>query len=169
MASDPHKTVSGVEGLLSGLSGLLRTIGDLAEKGQELQKSGVVKDKDGRELGFHYGVSVRTLGQGNEVRVEPFGNLKQDRETGQTVVDEVREPIADVFEESDHVMVVLEMPGVGLEHVQLDVQGDVLTIAAERGTKRYRKELLLPHSFTREQITLTCNNGVFEVRCSKPS
>ena len=46
-----------------------------------------------------------------EIKVEPFGNVTKDKESGRTVVHEVREPLVDVFEEDDHVLVIAEMPG----------------------------------------------------------
>ncbi|MDX2147644.1 MAG: Hsp20/alpha crystallin family protein [Planctomycetota bacterium] len=161
MADKPSKG-SGIEGVLGGLSDLLRNLGQLAEKGAELQREGTFKDAQGRDVNFHYGVSVRTMNGGREMRVEPFGNLKRDQ-TGEAKVAEVREPMADVFEEKDHILVVLEMPGVTLADVKAEATGDVLSIAAERGAKRYRKEVLLPCPVKRD-VQVTNNNGVVEVR-----
>jgi len=79
----------------------------------------------------------------------------------------VREPVVDVFEEEDHVLVVAEMPGISAEDVQLLVEDDLLTISAERGDKKYRKEVLLPAGFAREKMQVSCNNGVIEIKCVK--
>jgi HSP20 family protein len=175
VSSDPSKAngpespkgIAGIEGILTGLSGLLAQLGNLAEKGAELQKTGTFQTQTGKDVNFHYGVSVRTANGGSEVKVEPFGNLKRDQSTGESVVAEVREPLADIFEENDHVLAVLEMPGIVKDDVKLDAQGDVLCVTAERSGKRYRKELLLPISPKVEAITVTCNNGVVEIRCPK--
>ena len=114
-----------------------------------------------------YGFTVK-VGLGDDrPRVEPFGNIRQDRESGRTVVQEVREPVVDVFEEEDHVLVLAEMPGVSAEDVKITVEDDLLTISAERGDKKYRKEVLLPASTTREKTHVTCNNGVVEIRCRR--
>ena len=40
-------------------------------------------------------------------------------------------PTADIFETDQALTVVLEMPGVGKENVQIDVENDVLTIAGQ--------------------------------------
>ena len=40
-------------------------------------------------------------------------------------------PVADIFETDQALTVVLEMPGVGKENVQIDVENDVLTIAGQ--------------------------------------
>ena len=70
-------------------------------------------------------------------------------------------------EEEDHVLVLAEMPGVSAEDVKITVEDDLLTISAERGDKKYRKEVLLPASTTREKTHVTCNNGVVEIRCRR--
>jgi HSP20 family protein len=62
---------------------------------------------------------------------------------------------------------VAEMPGIGAADVQLEVKDDVLTLSAAKGDKKYRKELLLPGNFSREKMTLSCNNGVVEIKCVK--
>jgi HSP20 family protein len=115
-----------------------------------------------------YGFTVK-VGLGDDrPRVEPFGNIRKDRESGHTVVQEVREPVVDVFEEDDHVLVVAEMPGVSVEDVKITVEDDLLTISAERGDKKYRKEVLLPGQLQparRSQVA--CNNGVVEIKCMR--
>jgi HSP20 family protein len=60
--------------------------------------------------------------------------------------------------------VVAELPGVGPEDIHLELHDDILTIAAEHNQKKYRKEVLLPASFTVESMTQTCRNGILEVK-----
>lgn len=158
---------SGVEGILGGLSGLLKALGDLAERGEELKRSGNLTTPDGREVSFQYGVNVRTMNSGRDVRVEPFGNLKRDETTGETTVHPVREPVADILTEDDHVKVLLEMPGIDAAHVAAAVDGDLLTVTAENGPKRYRKELMLPGNTTYDpaKTTITGHSGIVEIRC----
>jgi HSP20 family protein len=102
------------------------------------------------------------------VKVEPFGNMNAPREArpaGESAVREVREPLTDVFEEDDHLLVVAEVPGVREQDLKIDlVGGDVLIIEAERRSARYRKELLLPRACSRDRMTIKCNNGVVEIR-----
>jgi len=165
---DPAKTgFNGIEGMLGGLSDLFKTLTDLAEKGQELKNSGDFATKDGKDVKFQYGFAIKTMNNGQDVKVEPFGNIKRDERTGDAVVHEVREPMADVMEEADGTVIVLEMPGIAVGDVKLAAEGDVLTITAERGSKRYRKELLVPGNFDAARAAVTCNNGVVEIRSGK--
>ena len=169
--SDKNTTIDGgfevgVGGLLKGLGNLLEKLNDLAETGREFSKTGELKGfSSGKEIKGVYGFTVK-MGLGDEgIKVEPFGNIHHDDESGRTVVEEVREPVVDIFEERDHTMVVAEMPGIGTEDVRLEVKDDLLTIIAEKGDKRYRKEVLLPESFQREKMKVSCTNGVVEIRC----
>ncbi|HYL36418.1 MAG TPA: Hsp20/alpha crystallin family protein [Bryobacteraceae bacterium] len=155
-----------IGGILKGLADLVEKLDDLAESGGEISKTGEIRGT-GQEVKGIYGYTVK-VGLGDEKpRVEPFGNIRKDSKSGRTVVEEVREPVVDVFEEEGHVLVMAEMPGVSAEDVRLDVAGDLLTVSAERGDKKYRKEVLLPESFSPEQIQVSCNNGVVEIRCAK--
>ena len=157
----------GVFGLFRGLGALLEKIGEMAEKGQELRKSGEIHTSaGGRDVRGVYGFTIRTCtGDGDEgVTIEPFGNVRRDEESGKTVVHEVREPLVDVFEEDDYVLVVAEMPGIGEEDVQLELKDDILAVTATKGEQKYRKEVLLPASFSPDKMSHTCRNGVLEVK-----
>jgi HSP20 family protein len=156
----------GVGGILKGLGDLVEKLGELAETGQQISRSGEIHGS-GKEVKGMYGFTVK-MGLGNEpMRVEPFGNIRKDRSSGRAVVQEVREPVVDVFEEEDHVLVVAEMPGVSIEDVHIAIEDDLLTIVAARGDKQYRKEVLLPASFAREKMQIGSNNGVVEIKCVK--
>jgi HSP20 family protein len=159
----------GIEGILRGLGDLVEKLGDLAEQGEALKQSGVVETSTsrGRAVKGVYGFSIK-MGLGEEgeskPRVEPFGNIRRDEETGASVVQELTEPMVDVFEEDGHVQVVAEMPGIGENDLELELHGDVLSIQAAAGDKKYRKEVLLPRSFTPEGMEHKCRNGILEVK-----
>lgn len=158
----------GLTGFLGGLTELVDKLGELAEKGKELSGKGDLSDLGlGKQLKGVYGFNVK-VGMGDDkVKVEPFGNIKRDKQTGETIVHEVREPMVDIFDEDDHLLIVAEMPGIGSEDVTLEVKDDVLTITAEKRDKKYQKEVLLPGSFPREKMELSCNNGMLEIKCLK--
>ena len=161
----------GAGGLLKGVGELIDLVSEMAEKGvqtqekvREFQGEGPLKDVRGV-----FGVSVKMgiggEGTEREVSFEPFGNISKT-ETG-VAVDEVREPIVDVFDEGAELRVVGELPGVEQEDIRIDVQGDVLQISAERGTRRYVKELVLPEPVADVDIELTHTNGILEIRLPK--
>jgi HSP20 family protein len=155
-----------IGGILSGLTGLVEKLNELAETGAELRREGQIHGA-GKELKGIYGFTVKVGLGGEAARVQPFGNIRTDKTTGQAVVEEIREPVVDLFEEKDHLLVVAEMPGISAADVELEVKDDVLTIRAAKGDKKYRKEVLLPGSYPRAKMRLTCNNGVLEIKCFK--
>ncbi len=160
------ETSLGLGGIFSGLTGLVEKLNELAQTGQGLSQTGEIGGDDKGVKGI-YGFTVK-VGLGDQSpRVEPFGNIRRDKKTGKAVVQEVREPVVDLFEERDHLLIVAEMPGIGVKDVQLEVKDDVLTIAAARGQKKYRKEILLPGIYPREKMRMACNNGVLEIKCLK--
>ena len=156
----------GLGGILKGLGDLVEKLHELGETGQQLSRTGEIHGA-GKEVKGIYGVTVKVGLGDDKLRVEPFGNIRKDTKSGRTVVQEVREPVVDVFEEEGHVLVVAEMPGISTEDVQVSVEDDLLTISAQRGDKKYRKEVLLPGNFAREKMQINCNNGVLEIKCMK--
>jgi len=168
MSDRKEKKIGGLEGILNGVNDFMDKLGDLAEKGEQLSKTVQFQGKGPGEKDIKgvYGFSVKTGLGGEEVKVEPFGNIRRDEHSGEPVVQEIREPVVDVFEEGDYVLVVAEMPGIGTEDVQLEAKDDLLTIYAEKGKKKYRKEVLLPRAYSKDKMHMKCNNGVLEITCS---
>ena len=157
-------------GFLGKLGGVMEKLVDLAETGQTLSKTGELKglDPQGKLRGV-YGFSIKTgIGdQGErEVKIEPFGNIHRES-SGDAVVEDVREPLVDVYEEDDHVLVLAEIPGVSKKDVQLELSDDRLTIRAQRGEKRYCKEVALPQSFAQQNMRWECTNGILKIRLER--
>lgn len=154
-------------GLFKGIGNFVGLIAKLAEEGGSvLTKEGEIKGLDQlhRARGV-YGFSVRVGGLDEGLKVESFGNIRQT-ESG-PVVEEVREPLVDVFEEGEEVSVVAELPGVEEGGIQIDVEGDILTIAAQDGGRKYSKEVLLPASVEGSKMRSSYKNGVLEIRIPK--
>ncbi len=153
-------------GILKGLGDFIEKLGELADKGENLSKTGDLHWKgQGKDLKGVYGFSVKVGLGGEEVKVEPFGNIRKDKKTGESVVEEIREPIVDVFEEEGYTLILAEMPGISTEDIQIEVKDDLLTLYAEKGDKKYRKEILLPKSYKKEKMAISCNNGIVEIKC----
>ncbi len=157
-------------GFLGKFGSVLEKLVELAESGEQLSRSGELKglDPQGKLRGV-YGFSIRS-GIGNqgerEVKIEPFGNVRREA-SGEAVVEDVREPLVNVYEEEDHVLVLAEIPGVSKKDVQLELSQQRLTIRAQRGEKRYCKEVVLPESFAEEQMRWECANGILKIRLER--
>jgi len=160
----------GLGGFLGKLGGLVEKLGELAETGRTLSQSGEIGGPDSKgKARAVYGLSIKTgLGDRGEqqVHIEPFGNIHR-REKGSPVFDEVREPLVDLHEEDDHVLVLAEIPGVSEENVRLDLRSGQLSLSAQRGETHYRKEVALPGDFSPEQMAWQCKNGILKIRFSR--
>jgi len=150
-------------GLLKGIGNLIDLASKLGEEAEEIKKVGEIKGLPGQAKGV-YGFSIRTMVGGKPI-VETFGNIK-DTPRG-PVVEEVREPIVDIFDERDHILVLAELPGVQQEDIKVEVEGDILKLTATGKTRKYAKEVLLPARVKGDTIKTTYNNGILEVTLPK--
>ena len=89
-----------------------------------------LKDKDGPVF---YGFSVSVGPDGKPV-VEEFGNVKPGIE-GPQVKDEIQ-PLVDVVEKQDTVVVYAELPGVDKSNIDLAFTEDSITISVKGGRRR---------------------------------
>ena len=135
----------------------------LSEETEEIKKTGEIKGL-GRKARGVYGFSVRTLA-GKKPVVETFGNIKRTKDG--PVIEEVREPIVDVLEEKDFVQVIAELAGVSKEDVKIKINEDILNLSAERGERKYAKEVLLPFSVKPDPVEFSFKNGMLELKLGK--
>ena len=154
----------GLGSMFRGLGGFLDLLSDIAQKGEgELNRSGEVGD-DKKGVKAVYGFSVR-VGGGGKPLVETFGNVKDN--DGRPVVEETREPMVDVFDEGDHLILIAELPGVEVNDIRFEIKDDVLSLSATRGDRKYRKEVLLPTAVLTKGAAPSYRNGVFELKLPK--
>lgn len=158
----------GLGGIFQGLGELVETLGHLAEKGAEIRREGTLGDPgDGKGLKGVFGFTVKVGGLGKEsIQVEPFGNIHRNQK-GEPTVGEEREPLVDVFDEKERVLVVAELPGVEDSQVKTEIDGDVLLLTAEGKGRKYRKEVLLPRRFPPSALSRLFRDGILEVSLIK--
>lgn len=154
----------GLGGIFKGIGSLLDIASKLAEEAPtEVTREGQVGDDKGFKA--VYGFSVKVGGEGFPT-VESFGNVHDKGPEG-PVVDEVREPMTDVFDEGEFLLVMAEMPGVKETDIKYEIKGDILTISGQTGDRKYYKEQLLSTSVDEEKISHSFNNGILEVKLWK--
>jgi len=76
------------------------------------------------------------------------------------------ESIVDIFDEGDHLRVIVELPGVEQNDIRTEVKGTALMIMAESVDRKYSKRVDLPAAVMGEP-TATYRHGVLEVRLKK--
>jgi len=149
-------------GLFKGISDLIETAAKLSDESGEIKKEGEIKF--GKDLKGVYGFNIRTMA-GGRPNIETFGNIKQTDKG--PIVDEERDPVVDIFDEEDHILVIAEIPGVLKKDIDLDVKGDILKIYAESGKRKYSKEVLLPRKVKGEGMSSSYKNGILEIKFQK--
>ncbi len=147
-------------GLFKGMGNLIDLASRLSE--QEINKEGEVAGLPRGAKGI-YGLSVRSLA-GKPI-VETFGNLKET--VRGPVVEEVREPMVDIFDEGDNILVIAELPGVSEDDIKIEVVGDVLKIDSAGTERKYAKEMLLPSKVKTDSLKNTYKNGILEITLEK--
>lgn len=151
-------------GLFKGLGGLFDLVSKMAEEGkEEYSRSGEVEALGGKMKGV-YGFSIK-MGLGGKPVIEQFGNIRATEEG--TVVAEVREPLVDVLDEGERVVVIAELPGVEEKDIHLEVKDDILELTAEASDRKYSKEVLLPSPVDADSIESSYKNGILEIKLRK--
>ena len=166
MAEEERKSVKefGLGGLFKGIESLFDLVSKMTEEGtEEVSRSGEIRGLGDKVKGV-YGFSMK-IGLGGKPVIEQFGNIKATEKGA--VVAEVREPIVDVFDEGDSVLVVAELPGVEESDIHLEVRDDILNLMAEDQDRKYSKEVLLPSAVDADTMESTYKNGVLEIKLTK--
>jgi HSP20 family protein len=140
-----------------------RLMSEMRELSEEL-------DKQGGSRHFVYGFRI-TIGPDGVPRVEKFGNVRrrpiregtQIRELGYS---EELEPLVDIYEDSESITVITEMPGVEKDKIKVRAIGRKLMIEARDGRKYY-KEVELPAEVDIDSAKANYKNGVLEVKLKK--
>jgi HSP20 family protein len=109
----------------------------------------------------------------------PFG------ESGNRLSGMLRAPAADVMENENEIRVIVEMPGLRAEDVEIDLENNVLTISgqkreerdqrnerntwhlSERRYGRFSRSFVLPRDVEQERIEAEFENGVLSVTIPK--
>jgi len=161
---EERESVFGLGGLFKGLGSLFDLVSKMVEEGQdEYTRSGEITGLGDKAKGV-YGFSVK-MGLGGKPTIEQFGNIKATEKGA--VVAEVREPIVDVFDEGERLVVIAELPGVEEDDIHLGVKGDILDLAAETKHTKYSKEILLPSAVDADSMQSTYKNGILEIGLKK--
>ncbi|MBY9006665.1 MAG: Hsp20/alpha crystallin family protein [Candidatus Lokiarchaeota archaeon] len=117
---------------------------------------------------FMYGFNVNFDSEGKPT-FDSFGNIKSEAH-GRPKVDDVREPLVEITEEEDQIIVIAEMPGVLKEDIELKSTTNSLTISTNNQNLKgpsYYKEIELPSSINSDYAKARYQNGILEIKLKK--
>ncbi len=155
----------GIGGFINLIAGMVEKI-DLDRLDEDLMVELHRTDEVGRggQVRGIYGFSIRPVA-GGVPRVQQFGNVRQTKQG--PVIDEVREPLADLFDEGDTLLIVAELPGVNEKDIKVEVDDGHLKLSTTTAQRRYFKDLPLPCLVDGETMKSTYKNGVLEITLRK--
>ncbi|MFW9985392.1 MAG: archaeal heat shock protein Hsp20 [Candidatus Odinarchaeota archaeon] len=105
------------------------------------------------------------LGPDGKMRLNPFGNLNP--EGAPPVVREEREPMIDVMEQDNDIIILAELPGVKEDDLHVKVEDYSVTIQVATPDRKYAKDLDLPTAVDKNSVKTTYNNGILEIQLKK--
>ena len=84
---------------------------------------------------------AHSIGGASPRQVRPIGTVWPAQKKPD---DKVREPLVDVFDEGDVLLVIVELPGVNEKDIKIEVEDDRLSVATRTPGRRFAAELYLP-------------------------
>jgi len=117
---------------------------------------------------YVYGYSIR-IGPDGKPIIREFGNIKPEEisKKGDVPLNEEREPLVDIMEDDKNVTIVVELPGVDKNEIDLRGNGKELKIKVDGKKRKYHKVLQLPDNVKFDKAKATYNNGVLEIKMPK--
>lgn len=119
---------------------------------------------------FIFGVNLNTDPNGNP-HFEPFGNVKaKTKESSDKDASQVREPLVDIYEEDGDIVVVVEVPGVRKEDIELRASPNELEISTKNTENipyKYHKIIPLPVEIDPDIAKARYQNGILELKMKK--
>ena len=80
---------------------------------------------------------------------------------------EERQPIIDVFDEEDHLLILAQLPGMDRKDVKVKANDNTVTITAENATKKYLDTIRLPSHVMKGAVKFTYRNNILQAKLKK--
>jgi HSP20 family protein len=164
MSNDDETGRAGFGKIARGLSDLFNFLSELDEGRQPRRGR---REKNGMVIEYSFGKRTLAEGDGEPEPDEPSpprpaARQRSARPSGHDVV----EPVTDMFDEPDEVVLLFEVPGVARKDIRCVLDGDILLLEARAGERLYRKEILIGAKIAAPPH-LRLRNGVLETRLAK--
>ncbi len=149
-----------------------KMINNLPPELKNLSPEDLMKEftKNKSKFGFFpitYGFNIN-IGKDGRPTIDSFGNVKAKPYSGKPEVKSKREPLIEVNEEKDHIIVIAEMPGVDRDDIELKATSHSLTISTkENANMAYYKEVDFSSAINSDVAKARYVNGILEVRLKK--
>lgn len=143
-------------GILRGVSDLLEAISEVVSEGGEVERTGRFTIGRERKSGV-YGIHISTHRGKGGFSTDTFGMKKGGS---------VREPVVDIFDEEDEVLVIVELPGIAEEEISVKREDGCVLISGGREGRRFERRIDLPEG-TSQNWSESYRNGLLTIRFQK--
>ena len=165
MSKDDDTGRAGFAKITRGLSDLFNFLSELDESKQPRRGT---REKNGMIIEYSFGKRTLADDDGGHIAEElPEKPETVRRRSATPSGREMLEPVTDMFDEPDEVVVLFEVPGVARKDIRCVLDGDILLLEAKAGERLYRKEILIEPKLAEAAPRLRLRNGVLEVRLAK--
>jgi len=147
---------------------------------QETQRQ--LREKYGDAIRIDYDIRIGSLlGRPQDLRIgggEFFNRLDQlAKERARRALpvkkfevpseEEIREPFIEVFDENEHLEVLVELPGVEEKNIQVNISENRIAISAADKNRKYQGETTLPTNVEASPQQKIYTNGVLKIKLKK--
>jgi HSP20 family protein len=117
--------------------------------------------------------------RGMQEQMNRLLDLAWNREPGEELQEGVWQPLVDIFENEEAVVIKVELPGVDQDDIEVKIEGTTLTLRGERKQdsevrkenyhriERYygpfQRSFLLPQTIDQEKVQAACDRGVLTI------
>jgi HSP20 family protein len=110
-----------------------------------------------------------SIGPDGMPTIDSFGNIKPEPHSGKPEVNTSREPMTELNDVGDQIIVIAEVPGVKKDDIEIKATSRSLTISTKENTysKKYYKELELPSPINSDYAKARLQNGILEIKLKK--
>jgi len=154
----------GLGGLFKGIGSFFELLSKMAREGKEEATEWRMVKGVGNSLTGVYGFSVRMGLEGMPV-IQKFGNI--DETDSGPMVRDTREPLVDVLDRGDNLLVAVELPGVDEKDIKLGLESDTLELAASTNSRKYHMSLQLRSTVDPHSLATSYRNGILELKLAK--
>ncbi len=167
MSKEDDTGRAGFAKITRGLSDLFNFLSELDEGKQPRRGT---REKNGMIIEYSFGKRTLVEGEtGHTAEAPPEKPETVRRRSTKPGELDMIEPVTDMFDEPDEVVVLYEVPGVARKDIHCVLDGDILLLEAKTGERLYRKEILIEPKLAEAAPRLRLRNGVLEVRLAKPA
>ena len=161
---------SNIGSIFKGIDKFINIVADMIENEKnEIDVKGILNDPENKKrIVTNYGFNVKLGGEnvGGLKDINTMQNIRNNNDSSGSLY-KVIEPVTDLFNEEDKLIIVMELPGVQEESIKLEIDEDILKVSGYSKDKNYIKNIKLQFNPSSENIVAKFNNSIYSIIVKK--